>query len=298
MQGDAPTRRDYHILNLGAGVQSTTLYLMYLQGKIEPQIHAAIFADTQDEPSEVYEHLEWLESLGGPTIIRTTAGKLSDALINGVGSTGQRFISIPAFTAPAFTATEGSTKVGRLRRQCSMEFKIAPINKAIRQQVLGLRPGQHVPSGVHVHQVFGISLDEAGRAARIRRAPRPKYRSVHFPLAESLFMSRSACLAWLVEYGNVPHPVPRSACVYCPFHDDAEWKRIASKPEQWAAAVRVDEALRSDAVTSNRNRKNTQLMYLHRSLKPLVQISFDNSDVKPKQSWLGFSTECLGVCGV
>ncbi|NBW19669.1 MAG: hypothetical protein EBR82_68020 [Caulobacteraceae bacterium] len=51
-----------HILNLGAGVQSTALYLMSLDGEVQ-KFDAAIFADTQEEPEDVYRHLEWMESL-------------------------------------------------------------------------------------------------------------------------------------------------------------------------------------------------------------------------------------------
>ena len=45
---------ELHILNLGAGVQSTTLYLMFMRGDIKPQIDYAIFADTGEEPEAVY----------------------------------------------------------------------------------------------------------------------------------------------------------------------------------------------------------------------------------------------------
>lgn len=50
-------QKQFHILNLGAGVQSTALYLMFMRGELTPQIDAAIFADTQDEPKAVYRHL-------------------------------------------------------------------------------------------------------------------------------------------------------------------------------------------------------------------------------------------------
>lgn len=89
---------EYHVLSLGAGVQSTTLYLMFMQGAIAPKIDAAIFADTQEEPGEVYRHLNWLMSLDGPPILVGTAGKLGDHLKTGTNTTGGRFASIPAFT--------------------------------------------------------------------------------------------------------------------------------------------------------------------------------------------------------
>jgi hypothetical protein len=43
-------------LSLGAGVQSTTLLLMSLDGTL-PKVDCAIFADTGWEPARVYEHL-------------------------------------------------------------------------------------------------------------------------------------------------------------------------------------------------------------------------------------------------
>lgn len=80
------TMREVRVLNLGAGVQSTTVYLMAranLQAKLAGEalpypevgiVDCAIFADTGDEPVAVYHHLEWLESLGGVTIMRRSRG--------------------------------------------------------------------------------------------------------------------------------------------------------------------------------------------------------------------------------
>ena len=49
-------------LSLGAGVQSTTLLLMALDGTL-PAIDCAIFADTGWEPASVYEHLDKITAL-------------------------------------------------------------------------------------------------------------------------------------------------------------------------------------------------------------------------------------------
>ena len=55
-------RRPFRCLNLGAGVQSTALALMAERGEYGlPKPDVAIFADTGWEPSDVYEHLEWLK---------------------------------------------------------------------------------------------------------------------------------------------------------------------------------------------------------------------------------------------
>lgn len=55
--------REFHILNLGAGVQSTMLALLSHKRTFPetvPVFDAAVFADTQEEPPAVYKHLHWL----------------------------------------------------------------------------------------------------------------------------------------------------------------------------------------------------------------------------------------------
>jgi hypothetical protein len=103
---------EFTVLNLGAGVQSTNLYLQFMHGDLPWNLDAAIFADTQEEPDSVYQHLEWLKSLNGPPILVGTTGRLGDDLMRGTNSTGQRFASIPAFTTP-----DGGKTVGQTNRQ-------------------------------------------------------------------------------------------------------------------------------------------------------------------------------------
>lgn len=283
---------EYHILNLGAGVQSTTLYLMFMRGEIMPQIDCAIFADTQEEPRAVYEHLAWLQSLGGPEILVRTKGKLGDHLRLGINSTGQRFASIPAFTKG-----DGEAVEGRVPRQCSKEYKTEVIERTIRREILGLGPRQRIPRNVHVHQYLGISLDEAGRARRItaRFERDHKWATPHFPLVER-FWTRPDCLTWLAD--KVPHQCPRSACVFCPYHSDAEWAHIReTDPEAWARSLEIDRALRIPGNIVNRNMDRA--LYLHRSCKPLDEVVFDTRPrARDLQLSMSFAAVCEGVCGV
>src|SRR4029077_17592639 len=103
------------------------------------------------------------KSLNGPPIITVSIGKLGEDLQNGRNSTGQRFASIPAFTA-----AREETKGGIIPRQCTREYKIDPIERYVRRELLGMARGQRVPAGITVHQSYGISIDEAGRSVRIR----------------------------------------------------------------------------------------------------------------------------------
>lgn len=280
-----------NVLNLGAGVQSTTLYLMFMRGEIGPPIDCAIFADTGEEPVAVYQHLRWLQSLGGPPILIVGKGqKLGDDLKRGRKTNkGTRFASIPAFTM-----MPGSDDAGITRRQCSQEYKISVIEQTIRRTLCGLQPGRRIPKkSFNIVQHVGISVDESGRFTRMSK--RRTLGLMRAPLIER-HMTRQDCLDWLRERGNVPHEVPRSACVFCPFHDDEEWLRIKAVPADWARAVEIDEALRTVGYAVNRNMDAD--MFVHRSCKPLVQIDFTPKLGQPRQERLGFWRECLGVCGL
>ena len=275
---------DLTILNLGAGVQSTVVYLMALRGEIK--IDCAIFSDLGEEPQAVYSHLEWLKSLNGPQIHTTSIGRLGDHLLAGQNSTGQRYASIPAFTA----AEEGGA-AGRVRRQCTAEYKVAPIEKFIRRTLLGLAKGERMPTTTRVGQLFGISLDEAGRATRIRQNS-PLWSVAQFPLIDRM-MTRDDCVEWLKDFGT-PHTVPRSACVFCPFKSDNEWLRLRTHDAVgWARAVEIDRALRTEGTVFNRNMN--EKMYLHRSCRPLEVAHLNDAD--RGQSTM-FEAECEGGCGL
>ncbi len=267
-------------------MQSTTLYLMACRGDL--RLDYAIFADTGDEPRAVYDHLDWLHTCHGPEILVRTKGRLSDDLRRGENGHGQRFASIPAYTR-----LPGQEEEGRTRRECSKEYKVDVIERCIRREICRLKPRQRVPKSISITQYVGISLDEAGRFERMKK--RRTLGTMRAPLIER-FMTREACKIWLHEFGNVPHEVPRSACVFCPMHDDAEWLRVKAVQEDWNRAVEVDEALRKKGVIVNRNMDGQ--MFLHRSCQPLVQIEFRPKEADNRQESIPFWRECLGVCGM
>lgn len=274
------------ILNLGAGVQSTALYLMAIDGEIEA-FDVVIFADVQEEPDSVYRHLDWLDSLGGPKILRVTAGKLGDALEKSDDcDEHRRFISIPAYTL----SPEGSK--GIVRRQCTAEFKVAPLELAIRRDVFGVEKGRPIPKECHVEQVMGLSFDEPKRVIRVRQRflAKPKNWSVEFPLFD-LEMTRADCVAYLKD--RVPHEVPRSACVFCPFKSDHEWRYLRDNdPKGWQRAIEIDRDCRTG------KRLDSQ-RFLHKSCVPLDQVDLRPADEKSGQKHLfsGWQDECEGYCG-
>ena len=196
-------------LSLGAGVQSTTVLLLALDGVIPP-FESIVFADTGDEPAEVYDHLARLRQLVPDIATVTLDGRRLSQTVEG------QFVPIPLF--------DGRGGMGR--RHCTYQFKLRPIRRHLRTL--------DAPIDLSVC----ISTDEYLRAKDSGLA---WCRNV-FPLLD-LQWSRRDCLAYLAE--RWPYPVARSACVYCPLKADREWLDLRENhPDDWAAAVAFDESAR------------------------------------------------------
>lgn len=279
--------KQYHILNLGAGVQSTCLYLLAREPDAKLSFDLAIFADTGEEGTHVGHHLEYLRGLGSPEIWVRSAGRLGDDLIRGRNSTGQRFVSIPAFTKGP------NGKTGMVRRQCTAEYKINVVNRAIRRELLGLKPRQRIKKDTTIYQYFGITTDERGRAERAKK----RFEKVRHTIPVYPFLdwgwSRKDCEKWLE--GRLPHKVPKSSCTFCPFRTNQSWLHLKkSDPAGWARAVEIDNALRHPDSICTRGFR--QELFVHRSCVPLEVIDFEK--LAPNTLDPMTVGECQGMCGV
>jgi hypothetical protein len=264
------------VLSLGAGVQSTTVLLMATAGEL-PRLDAAVFADTGWEPRAVYEHLARVQAAAeqaGIAVYRVTKGNLRrDAL-----DPAHRFASMPLHVRNL----DGGK--GMIRRQCTREYKLDPIRRAVRQlwQQAGRPP---------VEQWIGISLDEAHRM----RTSDVRYITNVYPLVDRR-MTRWDCQRWLTAHGW--RNVPKSACIGCPFRSDHEWRWLRDhEPDAWADAIAFDRAIRH----GHQGGKGELLgqAFLHASLVPLDEADLSTPQDHGQLSLLdGFGMECEGMCGI
>lgn len=232
---------------------------------------AAIFADTQNEPSSVYVWLEWLERQLPFPVYRVTKGNLKEKAL------AQNTIGLPVFTRNDKGAQ------GKIRnRNCTRDFKLVPLKKQERI-IAGIKRGQKT---LGVICWIGISADEVYRMKQSREL----WREHRYPLVD-LRMKRADCLGWMKAHG-FPEP-PRSSCVFCPFHNDSEWVRLRDKePDEFANAAQFERDLQESKV----NGTFRTVPFLHRAIIPLDQVKF-----KPKSAdgQLNiFNNECEGMCGV
>lgn len=285
--GNVKTRRHlrgsepYRVLSLGAGVQSTVMALMAEKGELGmPKPDIALFADTQWEPPAVYEHLEWLKTQVSFEIRTISAGNIKANLQDGVMPDGSKFIGIPAFL------DKGNGETAIMRRQCTTHYKLKPIHQEIRK-ILELPPGRAVPKRHKVEMWVGISVDEITRA----KPSAEEWIEKKFPLID-LGISRPQLHQWFQKH-YPGRPLPKSACIGCPYHSDAVWKDMKeTDPASFMDAVQVDIALRANpnitALTPDGQ------AYLHRSRKPLPLVNFDETTGYQDQ----MNDECEGLCGI
>ena len=281
------TTKQWNVISLGAGVQSSAMALMASRGELlDVKVDFAIFADTQDESKKVYDWLNWLEKQLSFPVYRVTKGRLSDATLEmRETQDGRKFskTNIPFYTL----SSDGSCGIIPFP-SCTSDYKIKPIRKEMRARS-GIKRGQKTPT---VTSLIGISYDEMQRMKDSRDA----WVVNRWPLVE-LKMNRGDCVKWMVDNGY-PEP-PRSSCVYCPFHSNKEWRRLqAEEPEEFAKAVKFER----DVQAAKRRSDNFHsIPFLHNSRIPLDQVDFRSKIEKDQdrgQKLLDFQDECDGMCGV
>ena len=270
----------FRIISLGAGVQSTCMALMAAHGEITPMPDCAVFADTQSEPAEVYDHLRWLMSdnvLPFPVNI-VTQGSLKDSIGKKRVRGEWDHLNIPVFHV------KDNGVVAMTNRSCTRDYKITPLRREARR-IAGLH-GKRSPDFPIVEQWIGISTDEIQRM----KDSREKWWGNRFPLIEKN-MTRKKCLAWMEHHGY-PRPA-KSACTFCPYHNEDMWKEMKrNKPHDFEEACEIDRRLRAPG--SHMRREGT--LYLHRKCIPLEDIDFSTSEDHGQLNM--FLQECDGMCGV
>jgi hypothetical protein len=160
---------------------------------------------------------------------------------------------------------------GLLMRQCTNDYKIAPLRKYL----------QSVRNGKKIRIWIGISLDEM---ERLRRSE-VKYIENYYPLIEH-GIRIDEIINWFTKNG-IREP-GKSACLICPFHSDNYWKVFKKQfPNEFEKACKFDDAIR------NYPKLNRQT-FISKQLKPLREIDFSQHPSLFRE----LIEECSGLCGL
>ena len=170
-----------------------------------------------------------------------------------------------------------------LLRKCTADFKIVPLKRKQRELMV-LAGDKSVVSWI------GISLDEAHRM----KPSRVKYVQHRWPLVD-MGMARHHCLQWM-EKNGYPTP-PKSACTFCPYHSDEQWRELRDdNPAEFADAGEFEREWNRVVLTDKRPSQTKGVIYLHRSCKPLDQVDLRSAEDAGQLPMFG--NECEGMCGV
>lgn len=269
-------------LALGGGLGSTTLGLMAAHGEITPQPDVSFYCGTAD-PRATVEHVDWLAS-GNMMPFPVQKLKRGDITSDVLRAANNRV----RVDNPPFYTLKGGEK-GQLKRGCTQAYKISLMRAAARKLYLE-RYGKLSPGCVVMW--IGITADEAVRFT----TDHPKYIIHRYPFLEratnpnggtGLWMTARDCEKWLAKH---EYPIPtKSACVFCPYRSNKNWRLIRDNPEEWQRAIEVDRAIRNGIGDTA-----ADALFVHRDCVPLEEANIDEPDGLPDM----FNGECGGVCGV
>jgi hypothetical protein len=326
------------VMSFGGGVQSTAIMTLAGEGKI-PMPARWVFSDPGFESELTYAHLERCKEYlakHGAKLDCVSAGNIREDAVT-FAERRQHAGTVRYASIPMFIEKRDGTD-GILPRQCTTEYKIEPIEEFHRREIIGLKYRQRAPKVPVVNVWIGISKDEERRASAPGKwANREleigkdlmgepvikKYREwvpcnwqvKSFPmLGYVLYPDRSKqlderfefCSGWDRDDAHEwlakvwPFPVPRSACICCPYRTNNEWRVMKeSEPNDFAKAVEFDDRIRKAYATVQQARRELAgVPYLHRSRVPLGLVDLS----VPMNDRMGcgglFSQEPDGICGV
>ena len=278
---------DIKILSCGAGMQSTALALMACENKEKGKIHplvpvydAIVFCDLGKEPPWVYDQVYFIQEacddVGIPFYILNT--HLYDDYLNNFGN--KRVVSIPFWTI------NEDGKKGKMRRNCTLDYKINAIQKFVRWTLLGYKKGQWTKDeDLKAHEMhIGFSLEEERRCS-----DNPHKMFVNkFPLVE-MGLERKDNYAYILDTWGLE--TKASACNICPFHRNYFFKHLKENYKgDYEDVVRMDELLE----TGQPNTKITSKLYISRSRKRIADLTDEEcNDMETfkygdQQIWNGF----------
>lgn len=273
-------KKHVHVLSFGAGTQSSAMLIKALRGDFDGVIpDYIIFADTGWEPKHVHKWLEKMKEIAksyGKEIIVASNGNIKED-IERAFKTGERAASLPLYS-------ENDGEEGIIRRQCTMEYKITPVNRKVRE-LLGYGSRDKVNEVVHMWK--GISTDEIQRV----KPSQVGWIRFEYPFIFDEPRNRSECIAF-VEREGLGTP-PKSSCIGCPFHNNDMWRDIRDNyPDEWQEAVEFDKLIRNHPKPGFKSK-----LYLHKSRVPLDEVDF-NDDQLNMFNIDDFENECEGMCGI
>ena len=232
----------------GGGVQSTAVLVLASQGKV--QYDHFLFSNV-GEDSEHPDTLDYFEDVALPF---AEQHGLDLRMVGRNDTIRERIFSELRDVPIPVRMNTGAPG----NRKCTELYKIKVVDRWVRQN----RNGQN-----HFVVGLGISTDEIQRARTIesKEVYKGLFKKNEYPLID-MRLSRNDCRKLIIDAG-LPQP-PKSACYFCPFHNDQAWYEMRQKrPDLFFDAVEIEKKLQ----WKRKEYWDKDAVWMHRKLIPLDQ---------------------------
>lgn len=204
-------------------MQSTALALMSCENKMKGIIHkevpiydAVVFCDLGLEPYWVKNQVTFIKEACDKAGIpfHEIESNLYDDYMNNFGK--GHVSSVP------FWSIDESGKKAKMRRHCTIDYKIVLIEKFLRYKLLGYKKYQRLrPEDVRAHEMhIGFSYEEKRRISGIEQS---RLFVKKYPLIEMKW-ERADSYRYILEVWGLD--TKASACCFCPFHKNYFFKYL------------------------------------------------------------------------
>lgn len=226
----------------GVGVDSTAILVLMVQAGIVPD--TIIFSDPGDEWEETYDYFpyfaEWLVDQGFPEPVWVDRWTLMKNLLRRetLAQECLRISTVPSKvkknSPPALHAGLPSKAFGRSR--CTLKFKRDVINAYLLTQQW---VHDEMAAKRKVIKIIGFEATETHRVmSTFKDDKENEMARALYPLVE-WGIDREMAKKVIARAGlKVPR---KSACTYCPYNTDDEWRELATtEPEAWLQALKME----------------------------------------------------------
>jgi hypothetical protein len=201
-----------HVISFGAGLNSSAL-IPYLLFDKNQKIDLVVFADTGNENDYTYETVnyfkDWCKNHDTDFVIAKS--KLANNLYD--------------------YCYDKNVTPSRFTRNCTKNFKITPIRKAIKEK-FNIKNTRKKP--FHIKMYIAITSDESHRV----RDSDISYIENIYPFVDDK-INREGCKTILEKY-ELPIP-KKSGCWFCPFHKQKEWtEMLQNRPDLFEKSIKLE----------------------------------------------------------
>lgn len=280
------------ILSCGAGMQSTALALMSCENSIKgkdthilvPVYDAVVFCDLGGERKWVYDQVKFISDACKKANIDFYILKnknLKEDYFNNYGK--DRVCIMP------FWSVDQNGKKGRMRRYCTIDYKIVQIQNFVRWDLLGYKKGARTRTkDIKAHEMhLGFTAEESRRISESKH----KLFLNKFPMVE-MGLKRADNYAYCKEVWGLE--TKGSACLFCPFHTNYFYKECKETCEEdYKDIIRFDELLENGEANARIGVPDSKV-YISKSRKRIRDLlpeecnDQETFEYKGKKIWNGF----------